>query len=532
MNSLLIIVIAFVLFFIGYKYYGRKFERLWEIDPKRPTPANTKFDGVDYVPARHWLVLFGHHFASIAGAGPIIGPVIACVLWGWLPALIWIVVGTIFIGGVHDFGSLITSVREGGSSIAEIAQNTVSRRAKIIFSCFIWLALVLVIAVFVYFCADTFVKEPKIVLPSLGLIPVAMIVGFMLYHLRTNTVLATVIGLVLLVGLIFLGEIFPINLPGNTLIIWSVVLLVYSYIASILPVTILLQPRDYLSSFLLFAGLIFGYLGIFILRPSISAGMYVSWRSQEGLLWPMMCVTVACGAISGFHSLIASGTTSKQIATEADAKKIGYGGMVAEGVVAVLAIIAVTAGIRSTNLASALKEMGPVRLFGEGYDGIAKPVLGPYGGFIAITILNAFILTTLDTAARICRYITQELTGIKNRYFSTLLVVLAGGGLALSGKWNKLWPAFGASNQLVAALALIVLSAWLLCKHKTLRYTIIPAIFMIITTIAALVYQSINYFKGGNYGLLVISILLIFLGLFMVIEARRIFKRGKLCQKV
>ncbi len=531
MNSLIIIIIAFVLFFVGYKYYGRKFEKLWEIHPKRPTPATTKFDGVDYVPARHWLVLFGHHFASIAGAGPIIGPVIACVLWGWFPALIWIVLGTILIGGVHDFGSLITSVREGGNSIADIANQTISRRAKIIFSCFVWLALVLVIAVFTYFCADTFVKEPRIVLPSLGLIPVAMVVGFMLYHLRINTVLSTIFGLACLVALIFLGNILPINIQNNAMLIWSIVLLVYCYFASILPVNILLQPRDYLSSFLLFAGLLFGYLGIFILRPNINTAAYVGWKSQEGFLWPMMCVTIACGAISGFHALIASGTSSKQIATEADAKKIGFGGMVAEGVVAVLAIIAVTAGISQTNLMSSLKEMGPVRLFGQGYHGIAKPVLGPYGGFIAITILNAFILTTLDTAARISRYLTEELTGIKNRYLSTLIIIIAGGALAISGQWNKIWPIFGASNQLVAALALIVISAWLLSKNKILRYTLIPAIFMIVTTITALVFQSISYFKSGNYFLLSVAVILIILGLFMAIEAKKVFKKGLLCQK-
>ncbi|MDD2654696.1 MAG: carbon starvation protein A [Candidatus Omnitrophica bacterium] len=532
MNSLIIIIAAFLLFFIGYKYYGGKFERLWEIDPKRPTPANTKFDGVDYVPARHWLVLFGHHFASIAGAGPIIGPVIACVLWGWFPALIWIVLGSILIGGVHDFGSLITSVREGGGSIADIANQTISRRAKMIFSCFVWMTLILVIAVFVYFCADTFVKEPKIVLPSLGLIPVAMVVGFMLYRLRMNTVVATVIGLSCLVALIFLGNIIPVNIQNNGMLIWSVVLLAYCFFASILPVNILLQPRDYLSSFLLFAGVGFGYLGLCILHPNLNSSAFVGWRSTEGALWPMMCVTIACGAISGFHSLIASGTSSKQIATEADAKKIGYGGMVAEGIVALLAVIAVTAGISSANLSISLKEMGPVRLFGLGFDGISKPVLGQYGGFIAITILNAFILTTLDTAARIARYLTEELTGIKNRYLSTFIIVVCGGALALSGQWNKIWPIFGASNQLVAALALIVISAWLLCKNKPLIYTVIPAVFMIITTITALLYQSFSYLRSGNYFLFSIALILIILGLVMAMEAKHVFKKGLLCRKV
>lgn len=532
MNALFIVAISLILFFWGYKIYCKKLELLWQINPKNATPAHSRYDAVDYVPARNWLVLFGHHFASIAGAGPIIGPVIACVLWGWFPALLWIVFGTIFIGGVHDFGALITSVREGGSSIADIADETISRRAKIFFSCFVWLALVLVIAVFTYFCADTFVKEPKIVLPSLGLIPVAMIIGFMLYHLKTNAVSTTILGLVLLTALIFLGNIFPVKIGQNSLIIWSIILLVYCFFASVLPVNILLQPRDYLSSFLLFAGVGFGYLGIFILHPKVSSNAYIAWNTQEGLLWPMLFVTIACGAISGFHSLIASGTSSKQISSEADVKRIGFGGMVAEGIVAVLAVLAVTAGVSSGNLPLLLKNIGPVRLFGLGYHEIAKPILGGYGSFIAITILNAFILTTLDTATRIGRYLTEELLGIKNRYLSTFIVVLAGGSLALSGKWNKIWPVFGASNQLVAALALIVLTAWLFCKGKTLRFTLIPAIFMAVTTIAALIYQLINYYSGKNYFLFAVSLILIALAVFMIIEAYITFRKRLLCLKV
>ncbi|MDP3143226.1 MAG: carbon starvation protein A [Candidatus Omnitrophota bacterium] len=532
MNSVFIILLSAVLFWLGYRFYCKKLECLWQIDTQRPTPAVTKYDGVDYVPARHWLVLFGHHFASIAGAGPVIGPVIACVLWGWFPALIWIVLGTIFIGGVHDFGSLITSVKQGGSSIADIADESITRRAKIIFSGFLLLALILIVAVFVYFCADTFVQEPKIVLPSLGLIPVAMVVGFLLYYLRTNIFLATFLGLASLMGLIIGGNYLPIVAPVNPMVFWSVILLVYCYFASILPVNILLQPRDYLSSFLLFAGVGFGYLGIFILRPNLTAPSYVHFNSSEGMLWPMLFVTIACGAISGFHSLVASGTSSKQLANERDAKKIGYGAMIAEGLVAVLALIAICAGIKSSVLSTMLKEMGPVRLFGQGYQNISQPILGGYGGFVAITVLNAFILTTLDTAARISRYITEELFGIKNRYISTLLVVVCGGALAISGKWNKIWPAFGAANQLMAALALIVLSAWLFCKNKRIRYTLIPAIFMLITTVGALGYQLIRYWKEKDYILLGVSFALIGLAVFMLSEVVIAFKEKKACLKV
>ncbi|MFH1269983.1 MAG: carbon starvation protein A, partial [Candidatus Omnitrophota bacterium] len=493
---------------------------LWQIDPKRSTPAYSKYDSVDYIPAKNWLVLFGHHFASISGAGPIIGPVIAVMLWGWLPALLWVVLGTIFIGGVHDFGSLITSVREGGSSVADIAQHAISKRAKILFSLFVWLALILVIAVFAYLCADTFVKEPRIVLPSLGLIPVALLVGYLLYYLRANTMLSTVSGLLLLAVLLILGNYWYISINIKT---WLLVLFIYSYIASVLPVNILLQPRDYLSSFLLLFGVGAGYIGLLVSHPTINMPGYHRWSTGEGYLWPALFVTVACGAVSGFHSLIASGTSSKQIANERDVKKIGYGGMVTEGVVAVLAIIA--AAILFTtkeDFGQALKVLGPIEIFARGFGVITRGVLGGYGQLIAITILNAFILTTLDTATRISRYLTEELFGIKNRYISTGLIVVVSATLALSGKWTKLWPAFGASNQLVASLALFVLSCWLLSKNKPVRFTLIPAFFMLITTVFALSFQAVRYFINKDAPLFTVTIIMILLAGFMFKEVMQV----------
>jgi carbon starvation protein len=516
MNALIIAGIAIILFFLAYRFYAKKLEGLWQIDPKRSTPAYSKYDSVDYIPARNWLVLFGHHFASIAGAGPIIGPVMAVMFWGWLPAVLWVVLGTIFIGGVHDFGSLITSVREGGSSVADIAQHVISRRAKIIFSLFVWLALILVIAVFAYLCADTFVKEPKIVLPSLGLIPVAVIVGYLLYHAKVNSVLATIFGLAALTGLIMLGNVLPIS---SNIKFWILLLFVYCYFASILPVNILLQPRDYLSSFLLFFGVGAGYLGLLLSRPQINMPAYHHWSSSEGYLWPMLFVTVACGAVSGFHALIASGTSSKQIANERQAKRIGYGGMVAEGLVAVLAIIAVSILFKAgDDFNGALKSMTPIGIYAKGYGLITKGVLGNYGTFIAIMILNAFILTTLDTATRIARYLTEELFKIKNRHLSTILIVAVSATLAFSGKWNKIWPAFGASNQLVAALALFVLGCWLLSKNRPAKIILLPAFFMLVTSVAALVFQIIKYFINRELTLFVVTAALIILAVFMVYE--------------
>ncbi|RKY32874.1 MAG: carbon starvation protein A [Candidatus Omnitrophota bacterium] len=526
LNSLVIVVISLVLFFWAYKVYARKLESLWEVNPSNSTPAHTKFDNVDYIPAKNWLVLFGHHFASISGAGPILGPIIAVMVWGWAPTVLWIILGTIFIGGVHDFGSLITSVRQGGSSIADIAEAAISRRAKIVFSCFLLLSLILVIAVFAYFCANTFINKPEVVVPSLGLIPVAMLVGYLLYYLRINPIYATLLGLVMMAGLIFLGNLFPLN---ASLGFWIFILFIYSYIASIIPVNILLQPRDYLSSYLLFFGVIAGYLGLIITRPVITMPAYITWKADEGYLWPALFVTVACGAISGFHTLISSGTSSKQLPNEYYAKRIGYGGMVAEAIVAILAVICVGILFKSgENFTQILKDSSPIGLFGKGYGAITQIFLGGFGVFIAITILNAFILTTLDTATRIGRYITEELFKVKNRFLSTLLIIIPSVILAVSGKWNKIWPAFGASNQLVAALAFLVITCWLLSRNKPVRYTLAPAALMLITTIAALIMQIARYFKHGDYLLLSISISLLLLALFMMTDVISVFKKVRL----
>ncbi len=527
MNSLIIVIITFVFFWWGFRFYGRRLEKLWNIDPKRPTPAYSKYDNVDYIPAKNWLVLFGHHFASIAGAGPIIGPVIACCLWGWLPALIWIILGSVFIGGVHDFSSLITSVREEGRSIADIANDAISRRAKIIFSIFVLLALILVIAVFAYLCANTFVNDPKIVLPSLGLIPIAVLVGVLLYRLRMNTLLITILGLIFLIALIFLGNIFPLSLGERSLYIWLTVLIIYSYFASILPVNILLQPRDYISSILLFAGIGFGFLGLIISPPKMTTPFYSQWRSQAGYLWPALFVTVACGAVSGFHSLIASGTTSKQLPNERFTRRIGYGAMLSEGILAVLAVIAVSSIFLSRDSGlQALRQVGPIGIFSQGYAHITKVVLRGWGKFFAVIILNAFILTTLDSATRICRYIMEELFRFKNRFVSTALVLSLSAVLAFSGKWAKIWPAFGASNQLVAALSLFVVTCWLLSRNKTIKFTLPIAIFMFITTVAALIFQAIRFYSQGDFILLFISIALMILANFLIIEVGiKIYKK-------
>ncbi len=532
-NAFYLMLAVILTFILAYRSYIRKIENIWQIDPERPTPAATRFDGVDFLPAKNWLVLFGHHFSSIAGAGPIIGPVIACYLWGWGPSLLWVVLGSIFLGCIHDFGSLIISVREEGITIGEIASRSISRKAKLILSVFTWLALILVIAVFAYLGAKTLVTQPEIVVPSLGIIPLAVLVGLGLYRFKWPATPVTAAGLVLLAGLIITGKSFPVKLPGDSQTAWIIVLFVYCFFASITPVNILLQPRDYLSSFLLFGGLLVGMTGIAVNQPVMPASnAFIRFDSPVGLLWPMMFITIACGANSGFHCLISSGTTSRQLPNERFAKRIGAGGMLMEGLLAAMVIVIVIGGFSMDAFHAHISgKTDPVTIYGTGFGNITRSFLGPWGMFFALTILNVFILTTLDSATRITRYISEELFRIKNRYLATLIVIVFSAFLAL-GKdstnvplWQKIWPAFGASNQLVAALALLVITSWLLSKDKPVRYALFPALFMLVTSLTALIFQLTAYWKHREYTLIVISLILVLSALVLAGEVIRAFRK-------
>ncbi len=540
MGSLLLAGVSLILFVIAYRFYGRFLEKLWDISPERKTPVSEKQDGVDYVPAKHWTILFGHHFASISGAGPILGPVIACMLWGWLPAALWIIFGSILLGGVHDFASLVLSLRHKGKSIGDITESVMGRRSKIVFSLFLWFTLILVVAVFASVTANTLVQEPEIVIPSFGLILVAIVFGFFVYRLRWHYLYATMGALVLLSALFVLGGRFPLSFPSaGALQFWIAALLVYSFVASIIPVHFLLQPRDYLSSFILVAGLVIGYAGLLTARPEINAPAYISFSAgQKGTLWPMMFVLIACGAISGFHSLVSSGTTSKQLTNERDAKKIGYGGMLTEGVLSILALLCVCAGLCWNKAGSALNypelmaSGNWIGTFAAGYGQITSKIFNPaIGKMLAIVMINAFVLTTLDTATRITRYLSQELFGdtwnikiFKSRHFSTFVVVLTAGWLAL-GNWQKIWPVFGAANQLVAAIALFVAGLFLLRGKKFSKTAFIPAAFMFLTTIAALLYQAQGFYKSKNFLLGNIAIFLVVLAVFVIAEGARLLLR-------
>jgi len=544
MNTIIIAFILIAWLILGYKIYGSFIEKkVVQPDKSRVTPAQELRDGIDYSPAKKSL-LFGHHFSSIAGAGPILGPLLGVLYFGWLGALLWVAIGSIFLGAVHDYTALMTSVQNRGTSLADVSKNTLGFRTKIIFSVFIWMALALVIAVFAVVASQTFVSQPEIVIPTFGLIFIAMVFGWLIYRKNINIVVGTLLSLIVLFFLIYIGNLLPIVLPAQILgmasqKIWFFILLIYSIFASSLPVWFLLQPRDYISTWILFLGLGLGYLGLIVAHPSLNAPAFVSFNSKGGPLWPMLFVIIACGAISGFHSLVAGGTTAKQLPDELSGKLIGYGGMVTEAALAGLVIfIAASAliwdpsGMESQfGFQYLMTTIGdPIRAFATGYGKLISslPVLTlVIGTFFGMIMLNAFVLTTLDTGTRIGRFITTELFGkkvppLRNRWLASLFILVFAAVLGGTEGYKVIWPVFGASNQLVAALALIVVSSYLVGIKRPKKFTVYPAIFMLLTTLGALIYQGYNFFKSKSFLLGCISVILIILAAIIVYEARAI----------
>jgi carbon starvation protein len=548
MNSLIIASILIVWLILGYKIYGGFLERkIIKADDSRLTPANELKDGIDYMPAKKTL-LFGHHFSSIAGAGPILGPLLGVLYFGWLGALLWIAIGSIFLGAVHDYSSLMISVQNKGRSLADISEKTLGFRTKIIFSVFLWLALALVIAVFAVVASQTLVSQPEIVIPTFGLIFIAMIFGWLIYKKGMNIFAGTFLALFLLFSLIYIGELLPVKLPAQILgmssqMFWFYILIIYTLFASSLPVWFLLQPRDYISTWILFIGLGLGYLGLLVSHPTLNAPAFVSFSSRGGPLWPMLFVIIACGAISGFHSVVAGGTTAKQLPTESSGKIIGYGGMVTETALAGLVILIAASALIWDPSASEnpfgfqylmTTQGDPIKAFAAGYGKFISSLPGltlVIGIFFGMVMLNAFVLTTLDTATRLGRFIFAELLGkkaslFKNRWFSSLIIIVFAAILGGTESYKAIWPVFGASNQLVAALALIVVSSYLVGVRRPKKYTIYPAYFMLITTLGALIYQGYHFFRGGSLLLGIVSLILIILALIIVYDARAIlFKK-------
>ena len=546
MLSIAILTFACLFFyFIGYCFYaGRLDSELIQPDEAQATPAVEKNDGVDYVPSKP-LVLFGHNFASIAGAGPVIGPIIAMHHFGWAITLVWILLGNVFIGAVHDYLTLMVSVRNRGSSIADIAESTMGYRAKAVFAIFLILAMLLVIAVFGVVAAKTLIAQPEMVFPTFAIIPVSMILGWCIYKKNLNLQMVSTIALLAVVLNIYIGFKTPIPLPEegvmgfSPLIFWFVILMIYAGIASILPVQTLLQPRDYLSTYILFGSMALAILGLLWVGPELNTPAWRGAMSEEqGPVWPMLFVLVACGAVSGFHSLVAGGTTSKQLATEIQGKIISYGGMLSEGVVAVVTVLLVGgglywvapqgSGIDMTQLGfrETLQSGGWILAFGNGFGNIVNQMLPflsfTFASMIAVLALNTFVLTTLDTAVRITRFLVQESLGekiptFKNKYAVTTTVVFVAYLIGATDGWQKIWPIFGATNQLIAAVALFVVATWLMAVKKPTQYVLYPAIFMVITTIGALSWQAYRFLTAAQPNLFLGLTAIVLIGLAMFV---------------
>ena len=534
MNGIAVLVIGIAILVVAYLTYGKWLAKQWGIDPSRETPSHTEEDGVDYVPAKA-PVLMGHHFSSIAGAGPINGPIQAAV-FGWVPVLLWVLIGGIFFGAVHDFGALFASIRHKGQSIGEVIADTMGSKAKKLFIIFSYLTLILVVAAFGSIVANTFMAtytesgavdyaasaaNATTAMISILFILIAIAFGFLVYRRNAGLGLSTIIGVAAIVICMAIGlNWHPIYLSNKA---WMIIVGIYILAASVAPVWILLQPRDYLSSFLLYFMMIVAVVGI--IGCGLTGGAHMDipaftgfvdtvapTGSSLGYMFPALFVTIACGAISGFHSLVGSGTTAKQLNNEKDAQPIAYGGMLIECALAIISLCAV--GYIWANYASG-ETVTPTVVFATGISKMLGSIPGLAGTEkIAYTLLvltvSVFCLTSLDTATRLARYMFQEfwlepgqtykdVTGYKkvltNPFVATLITVVLGIGLGLTGYAN-IWPLFGASNQLLAALGLLAVATWLGKAGKNNKMFLFPMAFMLIVTLTSLFFTLKSNFAG------------------------------------
>jgi len=561
MNALFILAGVAALLLLAYRWYGWWLtRRVFIVDDSEPTPAHTMRDGRDFVPAPP-LVVFGHHFASIAGLGPLLGPAIA-VIWGWVPALLWIVLGSIFVGAVHDLGCLYSSMRNRARSVADLAYDVAGARARVLFLLFGVFAIALAMGVFVINIANLFAPGaggaegghvPEAVLPSVALIGLALLVGVLFYRYRVSLTKLTLPALLLSLGFVWLGVQYPITqLLGVplTATMWTYLLLSYALVATLLPVWLLLQPRDYLNSFQLFIGMGLLLLGTVVGGFTITAPA-VNWNPQGAPpMFPLLFITIACGAVSGFHSLVASGTTVRQLDKPRHALPVGYGGMLTEGLLATLALLAVAAGLgaewsaRYPNWLTAGKSALANFVHGAGTVVSAVGVPVDIAKVFVATVAVGFALTTLDTGARLIRYNLQELGRawrlalLENASFATLLAVGLIGFFALlkapdplTGELKSvgalLWQLFGASNQLLAALALLVVSLYLRSLGRPTLVTLLPMGFMLIATLSALTIGMRNFWAQGNWLLFGFSGLIFALAVWLVGEALIAWRRER-----
>jgi len=516
-NAALLAIVVFVAFALGYRFYARFLaERVFALGADEAVPSKLQEDGIDFVPTRK-DVLWGHHFTSIAGAAPIVGPAIA-VIWGWVPALLWVAIGTVFMGAVHDFSALVISLRNRGRSIGEIAGGVISPRARALFLLIISLLIWIVLAVFAYIIATLFVSNPGAIFPINIQIAVALLLGWLVYRRGVSILAPSLVGYAVLLVAVFYGNAVAEAVPALASIsveAWVWLLLLYSFVASVLPVWLLLQPRDYLNAHQLVTGLVLLSLGLLVLRPEIVAPALNASPEGAPPLVPFLFITIACGAISGFHGLVSSGTTSKQVSCMTDARPIGYGGMLGEGSLGMLAVLASTAGFAtfadwSAHYSSWGAANGLAAKLDAFVSGGATFVaalgipLATGKTFIAVMVI-AFAATSLDTGARIQRLVIAELAetygvrALTNRYLAGAVGIAAALLLALTQGGGKgglvLWPLFGTTNQLVAGVTLLVVSIWLRRQGKPVVYTLVPMILVGAATIAAMTGEVLGYFR-------------------------------------
>ena len=577
MSAILILLIGIAALALGYIFYGSWLAKRWGVNPDRPTPAHSKFDNKDFVPANP-AILMGHHFSSIAGAGPINGPIQAAV-FGWVPVFLWIVLGGIFFGAMHDFGALFASVRHGGRSLAEVIKDNIGHKAYKLFITFALLVLVLVIASFTSVVASTFVsvaKEGEAALPfltfgrancsgnastattSVMFIVIAFIFGYFVYRKGAKVGPATIVGVIGIILITWMGLNVGINMSRTA---WVIFIAVYITAASLLPVWMLLQPRDYLSSFLLYGMILMAIVGVFGSNAKIELNAFEGWSVNGSFLFPTLFITVACGAISGFHSLVGSGTTSKQLDSERDTKIIGYGAMIIECVLAILSLLAV--GVVYSQVADGTLSMkSPPTIFATGIATMVAWMTGGQASFdnalydtvytLLTLAVSVFALTSLDTGTRLGRYMFTELfvregenpneiSGFRGflakPIVGTLIMVVIGCGIGFLSL-SQIWGLFGAANQLLAGLALMAVACWLGNIGKDNKMFFVPMIFMLIATLTSLVLtvkgkimgfiaNAEGAFAWGNWFQLIFALALIVLAIILVINGIQVFSRQK-----
>ncbi|MFQ5741828.1 MAG: carbon starvation protein A [Acidobacteriota bacterium] len=546
MRPTVAVLVCFALYWIGYRFYARHLaHRVFRLDPARNTPAHQLSDGVDYVPSNKY-VLFGHHYASIAGLSPMLGPAIA-VIWGWLPALLWVVLGTLFIGAVHDFSALVISMRARGMSVGKVAEDIIGPRAKTLFHILIFFLIALAMGVFVNVAATLLspAYNPEAAYPSATLMILAVALGWLIYKLKVPIGGITLVAFAITLISVWAGTRLPV--PPLDLAQWSVVLLVYSFAASVLPVWLLLQPRDFINSLLLYLGLFSIFAGFFLLRPDFAAPAIQAHPQGAPPLFPFVFIVIACGAISGFHGLVSSGTTAKQINKETDASFIGYGGMIGESLLGLAAVLACTAGFHSRDLWlshyqswNLAQGLGPnMKAFIDGSAlflnqlGISMEFARAFVALVAIS----FALTTLDSATRLLRFNIAEMGEtlktpfLGNRYVASVLAVVTIGFFAFYKIGGKpaglaLWQLFGTTNQVLGALTLLTVTLYLMQRGRPYWYTAVPMVFMLVTTVAAMLIKIRDFWNVGTYLLFLLGGGILVLTIWLAVEALlRLLKR-------